>query len=499
MSTLVALGPLLDPSALATIARQLWAARDRLNLRVRGNLPSAPELYFAFQAHMSECDRERLQLAHAHTYTRAAALPADAPPLRELMHYLAMADAAYANTLQVQRDVLNQLGVEDALECKLLAEKWSPGYFICFDTQRQHLVLSIRGSKEMSDFITNLSADVEPFLGGYGHQGVVRSAQRLFEQLLHTLRQYAHMFKPTALVVVGHSLGAAVASAFSMLLRHNAQRDRCIKAPLRQPKCYAFAPPPFVCERLAEQSQHSCDITTLVTHLDLVPRLSAPSVDRLLLQLSHYDWGRNLSSSLGRAVQSVAGNVVGSDGARTLSRTLASTGSVGMAVASAAVRQRARAALQTPRSAQPSSLWSMALNATVMLTSMLNDSLHSNLQRRREHGDAARGARYAFARQFDMDERDVQRQLGDELSEVCLAGCVWHLDRPFSDAARRGDNDEHVPMSVLVRRPRAFFRDVQLSQWMVHDHNPRTTMTALRRLARAAAEAAEEAAETPQP
>ncbi|CAN8071639.1 unnamed protein product [Agarophyton chilense] len=485
MSALVGLGPLLDPSALATIARQLWAARDRLNLRMRGNIPSAPELYLAFHAHMTECDRLRLQQAQSRpdSYAQLAALPpppaTESPPdVVELMRYLSLADAAYARTLEAQSLVLEQLGVEEALECRLMAEKWCPGYFICFDKEREHLILSIRGSKEMSDFITNLSADMEPFLSEYGHQGVVRSAQRLFHQLLPVLMQFSDIFKPNAFVVVGHSLGGAVASAFTMLLRQTAHDDRSIKRPLRYPTCYAFAPPPCLSERLAEHSE-SCDITTVVTHLDLVPRLSAASVDRLLIKLSRFDWGRNLSSSVGRAVESVASTFMRPETARGISQTVASTGTATMALASAGIRYQARSALEAPRSRQPSSLWNMALNATIMMTSMLNQSLEGNRQRRRTEDV---NGNYAFAREFGMSERDVHEELGDQPTDVFLAGKVWHLDRAFSDAAERGEDGEGIAPSVLVRRERGFFRDVELSQWMVHDHNPRTTMAALRHL-----------------
>ncbi|PXF47289.1 Sn1-specific diacylglycerol lipase alpha [Gracilariopsis chorda] len=350
MSALIGLGPLLDPEALSTIARQLWSARTRLHLRMGGNLPSAAELYLAFQSYMGECDRARMEEQQRRGNTSPAGLVEDgAPDLEMLAHYLAVADAAYARTTEAQKTVLGQLGIDEPLASRLMAETCNPGYLICYDQRRQHLVLSIRGSKEMSDFITNLSAELEEFLTGHGHRGVVRSARGLFHQLLPTLVKYTEVFQPSLFVVVGHSLGAAVASAFTMLLRHVAHMDRSIKRPLRYPKCFAYASPPFLTRRLATHSAN-CDITTLVTHLDLVPRLCPASVDRLLLKLSQHDWGRNISTSVGRAVESVAGTVMGAESARNISRhvenTVASTGTSGIELASRTIGQQAQAALQ---------------------------------------------------------------------------------------------------------------------------------------------------------
>lgn len=488
MSALIGLGPLLDPEALSTIARQLWSARTRLHLRMGGNLPSAAELYLAFQSYMGECDRARMEEQQRRGNTSPAGLVEDgAPDLEMLAHYLAVADAAYARTTEAQKTVLGQLGIDEPLASRLMAETCNPGYLICYDQRRQHLVLSIRGSKEMSDFITNLSAELEEFLTGHGHRGVVRSARGLFHQLLPTLVKYTEVFQPSLFVVVGHSLGAAVASAFTMLLRHVAHMDRSIKRPLRYPKCFAYASPPFLTRRLATHSAN-CDITTLVTHLDLVPRLCPASVDRLLLKLSQHDWGRNISTSVGRAVESVAGTVMGAESARNISRhvenTVASTGTSGIELASRTIGQQAQAALQRANgevgggTRAPSALWNMALNATVFVSSMLAESAQSSRRRQRQQSGRLGGG-YAFARHFDMDGDDVAREVGEAAAQLYLGGSVWHLDRAFSEAGRRG---EGMPTSGLVRRERTYFGDVEVSEWMLHDHNPQTSMTALREL-----------------
>ena len=57
----------------------------------------------------------------------------------------------------------------------------------------------------------------------------------------------------------------------------------------------AIAPPPFLSRRLAARTVE-IGATTVVTRLDAVPRLSAASLDRILLKLTHFDRGSRISA-----------------------------------------------------------------------------------------------------------------------------------------------------------------------------------------------------------
>eukprot|EP00177_Eucheuma_denticulatum_P003287 GFKZ01005937.1.p1 GENE.GFKZ01005937.1~~GFKZ01005937.1.p1 ORF type:complete len:522 (+),score=44.08 GFKZ01005937.1:44-1567(+) len=489
MSTL---SPLLDVSFLTALARQLRSARDRLTLRTAGNLPSIPELIVALRLYIARCDRDRLENP-THQSPPASPLPnntSNTPDIVQLAYYLALADAAYYQTEDDLKASLSAIGVPMPLEKNAMAGKWAPGYLIVRDRRYDSLVLVVRGSKELSDLVTNLSADAEPFLTGTGHQGMVKSAHHLHQRLRITLGRYLTRYKPTnGLVIVGHSLGGAVASAVTMLLR-SVQLDRefeeenegaYTRSAFRQARCFAYCAPPCLSRELAAQSE-GMGITTVVAGYDIVPRLSAASLDRFLERVSRYNWGRDMGDSFGQAVGSVARGWVGEQSAAAMTRAVSEHGATGVSLVGAGAARSAQAALdRAGAGGSRSALWSLALNATVFVGSLVSEGLAGN--HRRSLVNERRRPDYSFARHFGMDEADVERVLGEDLpQEVYLAGCIYHLERPFSVPEQQAAVDGRVAEQQawrIVKRECEYFTEVEASVWMVHDHHRDVVLSAL--------------------
>lgn len=478
------LSPLLDLSFLTALARQLLAARDRLSLRTDGNLPSVAELIVALRLYITRCDRQRAITADPLTISQGDDSTRAPPRIEKLAYYLALADAAYYVSDDDLRNRLEPIGVNMPIAKVDMAGKWAPGYFVVRDRRYDAVVLVVRGSKEVSDMVTNLSADPEPFLGGVGHRGMVKSAYNLHDRLRGLLARIVRRHRPRGgLVIVGHSLGGAVASLLTMLLR-SAYLDREyeeenegleVRRAFRTARCYSFCPPPCLDRGLAELSK-DMGISCLVAGLDVVPRMSAASLDRFLVRVSRYNWGRDVGDSFSLAIGSMARGLLGEEHARSVTEVVREHGTVGVTLASTALAQTARAALDSARGRGRSRLWSLALNTTVFVGSLVSESLAGS--HRRTLVDERRQPDYSFARHFGMSEHDVERVLAEDVpQDVFLAGIIFHLDRPFAvpEEAVQGS----IAPARLVVRDCEYFSDIEASAWMVHDHHPHVVLQAL--------------------
>lgn len=475
------LSPILDISFLTALARQFRSARDRLTLRTQGNLPGVAELIVALRLYIQRCDRERSREADV-----SVPLAENPPRIDVLAYYVSLTDAAYFTDQESLADRLNALGLDLPLVKEDFAGKWAPGYYIVRDRRYECLTLVIRGSKELGDLVTNLSADEEPFLGGRGHQGIVKSAYRLHYKLRAKLVRYLEIFRPpNGLVIVGHSLGGAVAAVMTMLIRsgeldrqyQSQNESRFARRTFRSTKCFSFCPPPCLSRDLAERSKYM-GITTLVTGFDVVPRLSSASLDRLLVRISRYNWGRDVGDSLGQVVGNVARGFLQERNAQAVSNAVREHGMTGISLAGAAFAHGARTALNnSERRTERSPLWNLALNATVFVGGLVSESVARNNRRSLIQHDT-RGPHHRVAARFGMTQNEVERVIQDEMpNDVYLAGRVFHLDRPFSEAV--GEEIGDIPPSRLVERDREYFNEIEACVWMVYDHTPEVTLKAL--------------------
>lgn len=603
------LSPLLDKRAIATIANKLWDVRSRLSLHTHGNIPSPVELGFALYLHMQRSDAERLERSQNIAEegppdpTPPGYVPSDAPSVRLLSRLLAVSDATYfVCERPLLLATLARLNLPPPVAMQAQADKWAPGYVVVRDDHRGALLLSVRGSRDVGDLLTNLSSDAEPFLAGTAHQGIVRSARNLHAHLRPILAQQFVKSSSASklrhgLIILGHSLGGAVAAALTMLLRYS--RPPRTESPivtdvLTSARCYSFASPPFLCKKLAKRTRR-LPIVSVAYGLDVVPRLSPASIDRLLAKLSAYDFSPHVSSAVSNLVRSVTTPVFGEREAEGLASRVAGVSVdarvlAGVSGGLAEAAKRALNARSNPSEGTraPSSMWNSAITAVLFATQALGSGVQANARRFAARRETSEDPQQSFAplsrrhssssthnnptrsstrrgishddlpRRVSNEERpssrmsnlarssrsfhhlprstttgnlssralhdnvdlprnhssalpprnprrmgrhhrgmstdDMDRYLdslpGDrrddhsaDIPEMYLAGELWHIDRPFVVPTANAPAGSW-PVPKLVRRQPDFFRDIEVSAWMIYDHDYRVIGKDLNRMLR---------------
>ncbi|RGB43764.1 hypothetical protein C1646_809034 [Rhizophagus diaphanus] len=146
-----------------------------------------------------------------------------------------------------------------------------PNYMVIHDPETNSIIISIRGTMNVTDVITDALAHYEPWNGGFVHRGVLRSAQYLVNHSLDDIREAVKKFKSNAIQIIGHSLGAAVSSVVTLLLR-----DKC-KDLIEQGidiHAWNFATAPCCSLELACRAETESCIDNFVNENDVIPRLS---------------------------------------------------------------------------------------------------------------------------------------------------------------------------------------------------------------------------------
>lgn len=159
-------------------------------------------------------------------------------------------------------------------------------HLLFLDHQRHEAVLTIRGSFSVADILVDIDCLQTKFCGGYAPNGMATMANNIWEKSAgHLLHEVPPDYK---LVIVGHSLGGAIANLLTIkivsgnLLPHH-----------RKIECHAFgAPPTFVgnMEVVAKVRPH---IINYVHRDDAVPFLQLSTVRRLNTAIAAIDQERS--------------------------------------------------------------------------------------------------------------------------------------------------------------------------------------------------------------
>ncbi|KPI85940.1 hypothetical protein ABL78_4983 [Leptomonas seymouri] len=188
-------------------------------------------------------------------------------------------------------DVTALLRETMVLEEDVLYTNWNnkvcqPVHYVAFDSNRDALVIAIRGSMSLQDCVTDFAATPEvialedvdgkyPASEYYVHGGMLRSA--LF--VLENLRQQGILqmilrgrYATKKLVVLGHSLGAGVSLILSAMLwsANPSLRDRL--------SCLAYSPPGGTVSRAVMEYESSFVVGTSLGY-DMIPRLAQHTFD----------------------------------------------------------------------------------------------------------------------------------------------------------------------------------------------------------------------------
>lgn len=153
-----------------------------------------------------------------------------------------------------------------------------PAHYVAVDRNIESVVVCIRGTANLLDSLTDITATHDPIavrrhagtaddlVHGHGHSGVLRSARNLFDLIREPTLAALRANRGYELLLTGHSLGGAIASVLSLIMRDDAQFPHALAV--------CIAPPPCLTWALAEETTTTA--ITVVNGPDIVPRLSLP-------------------------------------------------------------------------------------------------------------------------------------------------------------------------------------------------------------------------------
>lgn len=164
--------------------------------------------------------------------------------LSDLAHYSSFAHAAYGWKFGLllsgkfhlgdSRMLMRKTGVKrhDIIVTNWRSKTHLPAYFLVRDVERKTIVLSIRGTCSPRDILTDLCCSAEDFFIGEdpkstlrtrykarAHHGMLESARGVASQCRKLIATELAMHPGYELVLVGHSLGGAVAAILGTLWR----------------------------------------------------------------------------------------------------------------------------------------------------------------------------------------------------------------------------------------------------------------------------------------
>jgi hypothetical protein len=158
-----------------------------------------------------------------------------------------------------------------------------PFYFVAFKRSSSEILIGIRGTVGLSDLVRDLAHHPTSFRDGTeAHSGVLQAAQRIAgnKQVRSSVLQCLdECSSGCCIVIVGHSLGAGVATLLGWLFKQEGGHTAIGRAANEcddSLRVYAFAPPATVSPSLAEQM--SSFVESIVLGDDIVPRLSFASI-----------------------------------------------------------------------------------------------------------------------------------------------------------------------------------------------------------------------------
>eukprot|EP00434_Breviolum_minutum_P009777 symbB.v1.2.008610.t1/scaffold541.1/size189716/6 len=140
-----------------------------------------------------------------------------------------------------------------------------PVYWILQDRRLNALVIAVRGTFSMSDFVSDLSAIQRWHEGHTLHQGILESAQGIYREIMDHVRGAGSQ----RIVITGHSLGGAIAAVLAWLLRHDG---------FQNVYAFVYGTPQVVDEALAKKMQ-SCLVQN--DFLEEIAKAAEPPEEKL--------------------------------------------------------------------------------------------------------------------------------------------------------------------------------------------------------------------------
>lgn len=232
----------------------------------------------------------------------------DSNELAEMLEWMRWSHAAYENDKEAIATKLD-LNVKDLVKMTANAGINKPAFFIGIHHNRRCVVISIRGTYQKQDMFTDVNPNIENFLEGSAHSGMLRAARWLFENEGHILQSLLTEHLGYKLVVTGHSLGAATGGLLAMII--HATDGWFIpkeKSGVNTSKilCWGYGCAPCVDRKLAESSNF---IHNIVLQDDIVPRITPAAVEALRNEILATSWSEVVQDETTKKLLDALGHV----------------------------------------------------------------------------------------------------------------------------------------------------------------------------------------------
>jgi pimeloyl-ACP methyl ester carboxylesterase len=156
-------------------------------------------------------------------------------------------------------------------------------HIVAIDHAHQAILLVIRGTFTISEVLVDVAGFARPFCGGEAHSEMATMAERVWEVARPMVLDLLQKYPQYELVLIGHSLGAGVASLLNILLHDNEQallqRENQVSTRTNI-RCFAYAcPPTFTPLDRIPEAVAAC--SHYIHGQDVVPFLSVDNIRHL--------------------------------------------------------------------------------------------------------------------------------------------------------------------------------------------------------------------------
>jgi len=238
----------------------------------------------------------------------------DVNQMDRLNEQLQLALLAYADSMQEIQTTLQKDFDCELAYCDMESTPGRPSHFIAVnknsiekqesalsffssDASTLEVIMVVRGTKTITDIITDLLMDEEEYKGGYCHNGILESGQYLAEKHTKLFRNLlrASGKKKIKLTLIGHSLGAGAATIAGMELNELPEMDVQV---------IGFGCPALLSKELSQQTESF--VTTVVADNDCIPRMSSATMLNAILDIAGFDWTPYAKQDIKEAVNEVS-------------------------------------------------------------------------------------------------------------------------------------------------------------------------------------------------
>jgi hypothetical protein len=215
--------------------------------------------------------------------------------LHDLHNALYLATISYLHTVEEISKALQDFNGSPwvMVYCDVASKPREPAHYICLKKEQEKVkdegfrfpwqkeevldvLMVVRGTKEISDVLSDALIETSPYKGGLAHGGIQKAGDYLVEKhtpFLETLLKESKRDK-IRLSIVGHSLGAGAGAIAAIEFN---------KLDYVDAKAIGFGCPPILSEELSESTKEY--ITTVVCDSDVVPRMSGATISNVVMDV----------------------------------------------------------------------------------------------------------------------------------------------------------------------------------------------------------------------